>query len=64
MSRRCLLFVSSAVLGLSALVLSLSACGSSSSAAPVSPASSYTLTAAALKPGRSPQETRPLPPSR
>ncbi len=51
MSRRCLLFVSSAVLGLSALVLSLSACGSSSSAAPVSPASSYALTAAALKPG-------------
>ena len=50
MSPRRLLLVSSAALILSALVLSLSACGSSSSAAPVGPASSYALTAAALNP--------------
>src|SRR5208282_828704 len=51
MSPRRLLFVSSAALGLSALLLSLSACGGSSSAAPVGPTSSYALTAAALNPG-------------
>jgi phospholipase C len=51
MNPRRLLFVSSAALGLSALLLSLSGCGGSSSAAPVGPASSYALTAAALNPG-------------
>ena len=48
MSRRRLLFVSGAVLVLSALLPSLSACGSSSSAGP---APSYALTAATLNPG-------------
>ena len=51
MNPRRLLFVSSAVLGLSALLLGLSGCGGSSSAAPVGPTSSYALTAAALNPG-------------
>src|SRR5208282_865119 len=47
MSPARLLFVSSAVLGLSALLLNLSACGSSS---PAGQTSSYALTAAALNP--------------
>jgi len=51
MSCRRLLFVSGAVLGLSALLISLSACGSSGPATPVGPAPSYALTAAALNPG-------------
>jgi len=46
-----LLFVCGTVLILSALVLNLTACGGSSSAAPVGPTPSYTLTAAALNPG-------------
>jgi len=50
MSRRVLL-ISGTVLVLSALALSLSACGGGASAAPVGPAPSYTLTAAALNPG-------------
>jgi hypothetical protein len=50
-SRLRLLFVSGAVLGLSLLLLSLSACGGTVPAAPVGPAPSYTLTAAALNPG-------------
>jgi phospholipase C len=48
---RRLLFVSGTVLILNALVLNLTACGSSSSAAPVGPTPSYTLTAAPLNPG-------------
>ncbi|MGO9515531.1 MAG: phospholipase C [Candidatus Korobacteraceae bacterium] len=45
------LFVCCAVLGLSALVLNLGACGGGAPSTPVGPAPSYTLTAAALNPG-------------
>jgi phospholipase C len=46
-----LLFGSGAVLGLSALLLSLSACSSRRSSTPMGPAASYALAAAALNPG-------------
>ena len=46
-----LLFVSGSFLGLSALLLSLGACGGGAPATPVGPAPSYALTAAALNPG-------------
>jgi len=51
MSCRRLLFVSGAVLGLSALLLNLGACGGSAGTSPGGPAPSYTLTAAGLNPG-------------
>ncbi len=51
MSCRRLLFVSGAVLGLSAVLLNLGACGGGAPASPGGPTPSYTLTAAALNPG-------------